>query len=696
MVDDAPRILGGRYEVGELIGRGGMAEVHIGHDTRLGRTVAIKILRSDLARDPSFQARFRREAQAAASLNHPAIVAVYDTGEDVFTERGGGIAHVPFIVMEYVEGHTVRDILRDGAAVPIEEAVEITAGVLSALEYSHHAGIVHRDIKPANVMLTPTGAVKVMDFGIARAMADAAGTMTQTQAVIGTAQYLSPEQARGEAVDSRSDLYSTGCLLFELLTGRPPFVGDSPVAVAYQHAREEAQPPSAFASDVPDELDRITMKALAKDRDARYSSAAEFRSDLEAALRGGHVSAPALGALGAGALGAGATVPFGADPTGQLTQPTQVMRPGVPAGGPATGATQVVPAGAPWGQTGAARPAGPPPSTHGLPNADDHGPEPRRRWVMWTLIAVGLAALAGIVWLLVNDDSVQVVQVEVPDVVGEEQAAAQEIIEDADLAFRAVPEASDEVPAGQVIRTDPEAGAEAEAGDTVTAFVSQGPDAVTVPEVSNLTQQQAIDELVEAGFARENISVDTEDHPTIERDRAVRTDPAVDTSVAPDQPITLYLSTGLVALPDLTGADQAIAEQTLRDLGLVPRVTTEESADVAPGTVIRQSRTPGPVEQRSEIEIVVATAPVVEQITLPDLSGRTWAEAEQRLRDLGLVPERRDASPEESGDRPRDEVVRTEPGPGQTVEEGATVVVLVSRGPGEGGGDGGGGGGEGD
>src|SRR5690606_13804863 len=315
---------------GELIGRGGMAEVHIGHDTRLGRTVAIKILRSDLARDPSFQARFRREAQAAAALNHPAIVAVYDTGEDAFTEPTGAVHHVPFIVMEYVEGHTVRDILRDGSAVPIEEAVEITMGVLSALEYSHHAGIVHRDIKPANVMLTPTGAVKVMDFGIARAMADAAGTMTQTQAVIGTAQYLSPEQARGEQVDSRSDLYSTGCLLFELLTGRPPFIGDSPVAVAYQHAREEAQPPSAFASDVPEGLDRITMKALAKDRDARYSTAAEFRSDLEAAVRGGRISAPAVGTLGAAALGAGAgavgagALAAGANP-GPATAATQVM-----------------------------------------------------------------------------------------------------------------------------------------------------------------------------------------------------------------------------------------------------------------------------------------------------------------------------------------------------------------------------------
>src|SRR5450830_379145 len=311
-----------------------MAEVHIGHDTRLGRTVAIKILRSDLARDPSFQARFRREAQAAASLNHPAIVAVYDTGEDVSVEPSGAVAHVPFIVMEYVEGHTVRDILRDGAAVPIEEAIEITSGVLSALEYSHHAGIVHRDIKPANVMLTPTGAIKVMDFGIARAVADSAATMTQTQAVIGTAQYLSPEQARGEQVDARSDLYSTGCLLFELLTGRPPFIGDSAVAVAYQHVRESAPHPSMYAADVPEVLDRITVKALAKERDARYGSAAEFRADLESAARGGSVGAPAIVAAGAAALAAEA---------GPATVSTQVLSP--------TAATQVVP-GVPWAPVG--------------------------------------------------------------------------------------------------------------------------------------------------------------------------------------------------------------------------------------------------------------------------------------------------------------------------------------------------------
>src|SRR3954447_27064083 len=258
-----------------------MAEVHIGHDTRLGRTVAVKMLRPDYARDPSFQARFRREAHSAASLNHPAIVAVYDTGED---EHAGN--PVPYIVMEYVEGSTLRDLLASGSKLVPERALEIVDGVLAALAYSHQQGIVHRDIKPANVMLTRAGDVKVMDFGIARAMDDMGATMTQTSAVIGTAQYLSPEQARGEQVDARSDLYSTGCLLFELLTGRPPFVGESPVSVAYQHVREQAAPPSALDAELPAEVDAIVMKALAKRVEDRYESAAAMRADIERYLAG--------------------------------------------------------------------------------------------------------------------------------------------------------------------------------------------------------------------------------------------------------------------------------------------------------------------------------------------------------------------------------------------------------------------------
>src|SRR5947199_1717739 len=241
-----PRLLGGRYELDGIVGRGGMAEVYRARDIRLDRIVAVKTLREDLARDATFQARFRREAQSAASLNNPSIVAVYDTGEDMSEP-----SHVPYIVMEYVDGRTLRDLLREDRRLLPERAMEITDGVLRALDYSHPHGIVHRDIKPGNVMLTRSGQVKVMDFGIARAVSDAQATMTQTAQVIGTAQYLSPEQARGERVDARSDLYSTGCLLYELLTGRPPFLGDSPVAIAYQHVRENPVPPSQLDPEIP-------------------------------------------------------------------------------------------------------------------------------------------------------------------------------------------------------------------------------------------------------------------------------------------------------------------------------------------------------------------------------------------------------------------------------------------------------------
>jgi beta-lactam-binding protein with PASTA domain/predicted Ser/Thr protein kinase len=276
-------LLGGRYELGDVLGRGGMAEVRRGTDTRLGRDIAVKVLRADLARDPAFQARFRREAQSAASLDAPNVVAVYDTGED---EHG-----VPYIVMEHVEGRTLRDVLgTEGRLLP-QRALEVAVDICSALEMAHRAGIVHRDIKPANVMLTSQGEVKVMDFGIARAAAGSESTMTQTESVIGTAAYLSPEQARGEHVDARSDLYSTGCLLYELLTGNPPFVGDSPVAVAYQHVREDPVPPSRYVEGLSPDIDTVVLTAMAKNPAHRYADADAMREDLLRAAAGEPVEA---------------------------------------------------------------------------------------------------------------------------------------------------------------------------------------------------------------------------------------------------------------------------------------------------------------------------------------------------------------------------------------------------------------------
>src|SRR5215469_15723456 len=347
-----PRLLGGRYELDGVVGRGGMAEVYRARDIRLDRVVAVKTLREDLARDQTFQTRFRREAQSAASLNHPSIVAVYDTGEDA-----AGPSHVPFIVMEYVDGRTIRDLLREDRRLLPERALEITDGVLRALDYSHRAGIVHRDIKPGNVMLNRHGEIKVMDFGIARAVADTQATMTQTAQVIGTAQYLSPEQARGERVDARSDLYSVGCLLYELLTGRPPFTGDSPVAIAYQHVREAPVPPSRVDPDLPPWADAIVLRAMEKDPNARYQSAAEMRSDIQRALSGFPVSAAVP-----------ATTAYAGPGTRQLS---------------------------PCGQTRVQGPTGAlPPYDYG-PQETGVGPRRRRRVWPWVAALLALAVIAG-------------------------------------------------------------------------------------------------------------------------------------------------------------------------------------------------------------------------------------------------------------------------------------------------------------
>ena len=272
------RLINDRYELEGIVGRGSIGEVYRARDIRLDRVAAIKTLRTDLASDQTFQARFRREAQSAASLNNPSIVAVYDVGEDMST----GVS-LPYIVMEYVDGRTVRDLLIEGQRLLPDRALEIISGVLRALDYSHQAGIVHRDIKPGNVMVTRNGDIKVMDFGIARA--------TSSAQVIGTAQYLSPEQARGERVDARSDLYSTGCLMYELLTGRPPFTGDSPVAIAYQHVRENPVPPSRLDPDMPPWADAIVLRAMAKSPNDRYQSAAEMQADIQRAAPGVQVAA---------------------------------------------------------------------------------------------------------------------------------------------------------------------------------------------------------------------------------------------------------------------------------------------------------------------------------------------------------------------------------------------------------------------
>ena len=284
------RVIAGRYEVGNLIGRGGMADVYEGVDTRLGRTVAIKLLKADLANDPNFEARFRQEAQASARMAHPTIVRVYDAGEDTVTDSNGNEVKHPFIIMEFVSGKLLRDLLHE-RRLTRTETVDFASGVLTALEFSHRAGVIHRDIKAANVMITDGGLVKVMDFGIARAVSDSSATMAHTTGIMGTAQYFSPEQAKGETVDSRTDLYSAGVLLFEMLAGRPPFKGETAVSVAYQHVSEAVPAPSSFDSSISPELDAVVLRALAKDRNDRFQTAEEFREHLVAAANGSPATA---------------------------------------------------------------------------------------------------------------------------------------------------------------------------------------------------------------------------------------------------------------------------------------------------------------------------------------------------------------------------------------------------------------------
>ncbi|MCL2090983.1 MAG: Stk1 family PASTA domain-containing Ser/Thr kinase [Micrococcales bacterium] len=667
---DQRSILAGRYELGETIGRGGMAEVHIGHDRRLGRTVAVKVLRSDLARDPAFLNRFRREAQAAAALNHPAIVAVYDTGEEQVVEPGGGTAHMPYIVMEYVEGHTVREVLRDGRPLPPDEAIDIVGGVLSALEYSHRAGIVHRDIKPANVMLTTTGQVKVMDFGIARAVADSQATVTQASAVVGTAQYLSPEQARGEQVDARSDLYSTGCLLFELLTGRPPFVADSMVAVAYQHVREEPPRPSTLnptlSPALGDTLDRIVHKSLAKGRETRYQTAAEFRADLEALMRGGRVSAPPVGAAAATAMMAPAQAA------------TTVMDPMRPDLAREVSSAPARPGASPWQATGIMP----------EPEAAAEEEEPQRRWWIWALVALGVVAVALAVFLLTQGGGDKEMGT-VPGVVGLPADEAASKIREAGFEPDPQEVAHDTVPVENVISQEPTEGAKLEKGKKVSYKVSTGPAApgsgIEVPDVSGKTVGEAISELEAVGLEVER-STTTVDDGRFAKDRVVKTDPAEGTKVDEGTKVTLFVSTGRVKIPDLKGQSQEEAEAALNDLNLNSTVTTQESTQAA-GTVVSTNPTAGTVvDQRSRVTLVIAIEATPTDLAVPSGLTGSYDAVVARLQDAGFTGTmtRRDL-PSESV--PAGQVISVTPASGQRVPVGQTFTITVSTGkqdPGDG------------
>lgn len=538
------RVLGGRYELGDLLGYGGMAEVFRGRDVRLGRDVAVKVLRTDLARDPSFQARFRREAQAAASLNHPAIVSVFDTGED---ETDG--SHVPYIVMEYVAGRTLRQVLQQDGRLEPTEALRITKATCQALEYSHRAGIVHRDVKPGNVMLTPEGEVKVMDFGIARAVSASQATMTATSSVIGTAQYISPEQARGEHVDQRSDVYSTGCLLYELLTGVPPFTGDSPVAVAYQHVRENPAVPSSIDPDIPPALDAIVLKAMAKNPVNRYQSAGEFAADLERAL------------------------------TGRAVQATPVM--------PADTTTMMRPAG----------------STVVLSDPDER----RRRQRM---AYGGLAAAVVLVFIVAalfaksffgggsGDD------VNVPSVIGKTVDQARAILDGKKLKLDVTEAFSSTTPKGIVFDQSPFEGILSHSGETVTVTISKGQEIVVVPSIVGLSLEDATAQLTAAKL---QVGTITRQNVNKKSNTILEVQPGVGNKVNAGSKVNVTVASGKVQIPSVIGKDLDTATAELQAAGFVVQQATEPS-DQPANTVIKQSPAGGEADQGSTVTITIAEA----------------------------------------------------------------------------------------
>lgn len=558
-------MLSGRYRVDELVGRGGMATVYRGQDLTLGRAVAIKILKRELAADNSFRTRFRLEAQAASRMSHPAIVRVYDAGEDVETDTDGTQHPLPYIVMELVQGRLLKDIISAGP-VTVPDAVRYVDGILEALEYSHRAGVVHRDIKPGNVMVTEQGQVKVMDFGIARAVSDSSSTVAETTAIIGTASYFSPEQAKGEPVDARADIYSAGVVLYELLTGRTPFRGDSPVAVAYQHVSEAPVPPSELVGTVARSLDAVVLRALAKDPFQRFADAASFRQTLDATLDGKAPTKRQVGALHSELYGAN---PRQAAETArslrQLSTDTTMRRT----------------------QTG-----------------------PPVAWI-WTGVVVLAALLISVfIWVLISrpEPTLPSNVREVPNISDMSWQRASEELAKYDLLGNPVDESSDTIAEGNVIRTDPEAGTTVNPGEEIDVYVSTGQELATVPRLEDLTRSEATDALKDAGLTLG--AVRSENDPGLAADTVMSASLAAGDQVAVGTSVNLVVASGKVTVVNMSGirVDDAQREFEGPKLGLTTKVVEDPNcAGDAEQPIVKSQSAIGDVPIRSTIELVVCT-----------------------------------------------------------------------------------------
>ncbi|MGZ8765610.1 MAG: Stk1 family PASTA domain-containing Ser/Thr kinase [Acidimicrobiia bacterium] len=617
------QVYSNRYEVVRGIARGGMSEVYLAHDRHLDRPVALKVLTSALSRDPSFVERFRREAQAAANLSHPNIVAVYDWGQEEGTY---------FIVMEYIDGHSLRDVLRAQTTIEASRVAGIGAEVANGLSFAHKAGVVHRDVKPGNVLIETSGQVKVTDFGVARA--DASEALTQTGSVMGTAAYFSPEQAQGLVVDGRSDVYSLGVVLYELVCGTPPFAGENPVSVAYQHVREPVPPLRERSPDVPPGLEQIIMTALQKDPNRRYQSADDLRADLLRFRRGREI--------------------VGGPLTGVVTEiPTSATA--------AAGATQVRPAVAPVPSASARR---------------------RSPWAITAIIVVLLALVSGAAFLVVREiDSTSGgggADVTVPNVITEPPMNiddARRILEDAGFTVSVDPIVSDSRAAGEVVSQTPAGGTTAKEGDDIRLGVSRGPADARVPDVTGSDQSAAIEEIEAAGFST---TTSTEASRDVPESRVIRTDPAKDEMRPKGSNVLIVVSSGApaVPVPDVAGQPQTAAANRLGQAGFQVRTTEEGSDSVTSGNVIRTE--PGAGAEASEgstVTMVVSTGPA--RVNVPDVVGDAQSTAEQEISGAGLsVSVQKVASSQAA----KGFVSGQSPGGGTTVSPGSTVTIQVGDG----------------
>jgi serine/threonine-protein kinase len=609
-----------RYRLERRIGAGGMADVYLAEDETLHRRVAIKILADRYTQDGGFVERFRREATAAAGLNHPNIVSIYDRGE------AGGTY---YIAMEYIEGPTLKEEINERAPLPEAEAVGYAQQVLQALEFAHRRGVIHRDIKPHNMMATPDGLVKVTDFGIARATNQV--EMTEVGSIVGTAQYLSPEQARGQSVGPQSDIYSLGVVLYEMLTGEVPFSGGSAVEIAMKQVNDAPEPPSRKNRLISPGLEQVVMRALAKDPALRFHSAREMSDELARVRRGVGVSqdtqqaTAVIGAREAAAAGAaGAAAP----------QTTRVME---------------------------RQPPAPPP-----PPA-----QPKRSALPWLLVLL-LLILSAAVGFIVYQQLQGVAQVKVPDVRGYTQAQAVQLLKDRGFKPTVEKRNSATSPSGQVITTDPPPGQNADKGSSVTLFVSTGPKSVDLPNLRGKTVNEALQKIAALGLP----TPQQEQIPSkLEAGRVVRTDPGPG-PVKPDAVVTLFVSNGNTPVPNVIGMTCDQATQKLNQFNLKANCTDAPSDTAPAGQVFSQNPSAGqPAPQGSTVDLQVSTGP--QQVPVPDVRGLALADARQQIKDAGLKSQPSACLPTDPT-TPDGVVVATAPAQGTMVDPKTTVTVYYA------------------